>query len=224
MLASMDRSQQTNADLRSQVDALRKHQKPHRNAGAPQPSRVTMLYWIRPCIGGQSCARCGAHRDGSGLGKETGMCHCNPETDQGTVAAGHNAQPACQRCRSEVSTRSGGSQVPSGSPQARLSRGRRSSGAAPAARRRRPTRMPSSCCPCSSTCRTCSSSAPGRRTKRTPSRTPFSRSCRCGQRQPGRCSNPTSQKLVHCQGRLQRPKWGQVRISLRPLRPDSACF
>jgi len=42
MLASMDRSQQTNADLRSQVDALRKHHKPHRSTGAQQPSRVTM--------------------------------------------------------------------------------------------------------------------------------------------------------------------------------------
>ena len=44
MLASMDRSQQTNADLRSQVDALRR-QRPHRSAGAgwgrPRPADTT---------------------------------------------------------------------------------------------------------------------------------------------------------------------------------------
>ena len=44
MLASMDRAQLTNADLREQVDVLRK--RPHRNAGGFPASMVTMTSMI----------------------------------------------------------------------------------------------------------------------------------------------------------------------------------
>ena len=61
MLASMDRSQQTNADLRSQVDALRKHHKPHRNAGALRaiPGHHALLNTTMHRR--SSCARSSAH-------------------------------------------------------------------------------------------------------------------------------------------------------------------